>query len=94
MPIVRGSCSLCGDVILSIKEVSIDGSRYFFRCPCCEQPISRPASARILRILRAAGAPDKTPEAPPFTSDDLLDFHLALEREDWWEELQRSIKGA
>ena len=44
-------------------------------------------------ILKAAGAGPKPPELPVFTANDLLDFHFALEQDDWLEELRRSASG-
>lgn len=33
---------------------------------------------------------DERSEAPPFSVDDLIDFHFLLQREDWLEDLHRS----
>lgn len=34
--------------------------------------------------------PDRRPDGPPLSVDDLIDFHFLLQREDWLEELIRS----
>ena len=70
---------------------------YSFGCPGCGERVTRPASRRVARLLTASGAhvigpdgafhPEDPPDGPPLTWDDLLDLHLELECEDWFDEL-------
>jgi len=78
---------------------------YAFRCPACGLRTASPADDHIVAVLTAAGAsfdvwylPDELREArpggDPLTNDDLLDFHLLLERQDWFERLTELGPGA
>lgn len=83
-----------------------DGSLYAFDCPLCERHVTKPADDRIVQLLatggvavafeRAAPAATRHPESPPggapLTHDDLLDFHLLLARNDWFEVLAGSLR--
>lgn len=77
-----------------------DASNYSFSCPDCAQRVTKPADERIVSLLRSGGVepleraqetapphPEHPADGPAFTKDDLLDLHLLLEREDWYEEL-------
>jgi predicted RNA-binding Zn-ribbon protein involved in translation (DUF1610 family) len=88
---IRLGCPRCGDVELGVHDVHLEialaapgASRYRFGCPGCGAQVARPATPRILLILKAHGVAAQTPDAPPdplapaFTPDDLLDFHLRL----------------
>ena len=87
---IRLACPTCGDVDLGIHEVRLEQASagratYHFGCPACGRHVARPASPRVLLVLRAHGvspeSPDAAPDpgAPALTPDDLLDFHLRLE---------------
>jgi hypothetical protein len=68
---------------------------YRFRCPTCATAAVHEASPAICALLREAGCEEETwhlpaelserPDgpAPAFTTDDLLDFHLLLQSDDW-----------
>lgn len=67
---------------------------YVFRCPRCDMAVVKDAEPRVVDLLLASGVemttwnlPAELNEAragaPPLTHDDLLDFHAALERDDW-----------
>ncbi|MGH2688774.1 MAG: hypothetical protein ACRDKW_08210, partial [Actinomycetota bacterium] len=90
---IRLGCPRCGDVELGVHDVHLEialadpgTSRYRFGCPGCGAQVARPASPRILLILKAHGVAAHAPDAPPdplapaFTLDDVLDFHLRLAR--------------
>ena len=72
-------------------------SCYSFVCPECEVLQIKPADERIVNLLTTGGVnidevapkpaashPEDPPDGPPFTHDDLLDFHLLLKRDDWF----------
>ena len=76
------------------------GSSYEFACPACDMHVSKPADERIARMLATGGVrvtvgtltalprhPESPPAGPPFTLDDVLEFHLLLQRDDWHAQL-------
>jgi predicted RNA-binding Zn-ribbon protein involved in translation (DUF1610 family) len=77
------------------------GSNYRFSCPDCEQVVTKPADDRIAQLLTTGGVPVEHPEpveerpihpelpagGPPLSHDDLLDLHLLLETDDWFDRL-------
>lgn len=99
MATIRASCPGCGDVELTSKDVRVmvcttnDEGSYTFRCPSCLLAVSKPAEPRIVDLLVSAGVGLTTWELPlelaeshvgaPFTYDDLLDFHFALQDDSW-----------
>ncbi|MFP4148340.1 MAG: hypothetical protein ACLFUG_00485 [Nitriliruptoraceae bacterium] len=80
-----------------------DGSEYRFECPSCTGEVAKPADDRIAQLLTTGGVqvaetapglpphPEAPAGGPPLTPDDLLDLHLSLERDDWFEELLRTV---
>jgi hypothetical protein len=106
MTTIRAQCPTCGDVRLTAGELTVrvcsddDHGSYRFRCPGCDAPVAKPASAHIVELLVSSGVrlemwrrPAELLEhhsGPPLTPDDLLDFHVALERPDWLDELVRA----
>lgn len=75
-------------------------SHYDFHCPSCTERVEKPADERIARLLSTGGVPveivegataPRHPEDPPsgpvLTHDDLLDLHLILEDDDWFDRL-------
>lgn len=77
-------------------------SHYSFECPTCLEDVDKPADERIARLLSTGGVPvtvvdeseGSLPEHPEYpqggpalTYDDLLDFHLLLVEDGWFEEL-------
>jgi hypothetical protein len=83
---------------LTVRVCSDDDSgAYSFRCPGCDAPVAKPASAHIVELLVSSGVRLEMWRRPaellenhggaPLTPDDLLDFHVALERPDWLDEL-------
>ncbi len=79
-----------------------DGSTYRFSCPDCDGVVEKPADERIAQLLATGGVeveeagpilpphPELLPGGPALTHDDLLDFHLALQADDWFDELLTS----
>lgn len=79
-----------------------EGSAYRFVCPDCTTTVRKPADERIVQLLISGGVPLEVAEpedppvavhpeqavgGPPLTHDDLLDLHLLLAREDWFDAL-------
>jgi hypothetical protein len=105
---IRASCPTCGDVQLTAADLTVrvcsDDERgtYCFRCPECEHAVVKDASARIVDLLVSSGVrkevwrlPAELLEprvGPPLAHDDLLDFHLLLQRDGWFEDLCREVR--
>jgi hypothetical protein len=83
-----------GDV--TVRVCVDDGTgAYRFRCPTCSTAAVHEASPAICALLREAGCDEEVwrlpaelaerpgGPAPAFTADDLLDFHLLLQGDDW-----------
>lgn len=109
MTTVRAQCPACGDVKLTIDDVTVrvcvdEGvpGTYRFRCPRCETTVSRAATPRILDLLIGAGAAhelwrrpaevDERPGGPVLTPDDLLDLHVLLSGEGWFDDLVALVR--
>jgi hypothetical protein len=90
-----------------VVQVCVDHqwSAYSFRCPECGLREAKPADHHIVDLLTSAGArvdlchrPDELREPAPdgvprVSYDDLLDFHLLLQRDDWFERLEQLVAG-
>jgi hypothetical protein len=101
--IVRATCPRCGDVELTVHDVQVqvcvttDVSTYSFLCPVCSLIVNKEANDSVVESLTSAGSrmlawsmPAELYEpktGPRISHDDLLEFHLALESEDWRQEL-------
>jgi hypothetical protein len=106
MTTIRAQCPTCGDVRLTAADLTVrvcsddDRGSYRFRCPGCEAPVAKPASAHIVELLVSSGVPLEmwrrpaelleNRSGPPLTPDDLLDFHVLLQSPDWMDELTPS----
>jgi hypothetical protein len=102
MTTIRATCPQCGEVemdarsiLLQVEQESGEGS-YSFDCPSCELPVEKPADRKIVLLLMSAGvevmepqevSSEVRPSGPPLTSDDLIDFHFLLQRDDWFDQL-------
>ena len=103
MTTIRAICPRCGEVTLpsSAMEVQVcaqtqEGS-YTFSCPVCSEPVRRDADRRVVQILVSGGVkvrvwqiPAEISEpksGPSITWDDVLDFHILLGSESWFENL-------
>lgn len=105
MTTIRATCSGCGEVELTPDDIQLrvctyaPASYYEFECPLCGEGVQKPADDRVVQLLISGGVtasvwelPEEIREAhsgPAFTFDDLLDFHLLLQRSDWFENLLR-----
>jgi len=99
---IKATCPECGEVELTSDDIQLRisseeyGSSYCFECPMCVSEVSKPADSRIIQLLISGGVKAKVEgmvsasPAPAFTYDDLLDFHLELQREDALEEFLRT----
>lgn len=101
--IVRATCPACGDVELTVNDVSVQLcvttalSTYSFICPACGVLVNKEASDAVVESLTSAGSRlvawtmpaelDEPKTGPSISHDDLLEFHLALEKDDWRSEL-------
>ena len=100
---IRASCPTCGDVELTSRDVSVqvcasnNQGSYAFRCPECMLAVSKLAEQRIVDLLVSSGVRlsvwsmpaelEERREGPPISYDDLLDFHLLLQEDNWFERL-------
>ena len=105
---IRANCPNCGDVHLKASNLTIrvcaddEVGSYTFDCPTCSVPVAKEASRRIIDLLVSTGVPMEvwklpaeifeTHEGPPISPDDLLDFHLELSRDGWFEELSVMVR--
>lgn len=106
---IKAECGRCGDVRLAPDQVTVricanDGTAdYRYDCPWCNTSVVRGATPRVVALLGSVGArrevwrwPAELAEAkhgPPLTSDDLLDFHVALAGDDWFERCSARVRG-
>lgn len=100
---IKATCPGCGEIDLSADDIvlrigaSTAVNTYGFTCPDCGDYVEKAADERVVRLLLSGGVvpmPVHVPaealeahEGPPITHDDLLDFHEALERDDWLDDL-------
>ncbi len=108
--IVRATCPTCGDVELTVHDVQVQlcvttsVATYSFLCPACSFIVNTEASDSVVESLTSAGSRlvawtlpaelDEPKQGPRISHDDLLEFHLALESDDWQRELaQLTPKG-
>ena len=107
MTTIRASCPTCGDVELTVRDVTVrvcaadNRGSYAFRCPQCRIAVSKPAEPRIVDLLVSSGVrlsvwhlPAELNEAKvgePICHDDLLDFHDLLQGDDWFEQVSAMV---
>jgi hypothetical protein len=100
---VRATCPTCGDVELTVHDVSVQIcvttglATYSFLCPSCSRLANKEATETVVESLTAAGSRltiwtlpaelDEPKVGPRISHDDLLEFHLALEDGHWRREL-------
>ena len=105
---IRANCPTCGDVQLRSNELVVrvcsddESGSYTFRCPTCAVAVAKGASKRIVDLLVSSGVrmevwrmPAELAEphvGPRLQPDDLLDFHLVLESDDWFSELEDLVR--
>lgn len=88
--IIRTTCPEDGDVDLPNTDVALtfDHKLYVFRCPACGRGIAKKTDRKIVALLQRVGVPTLPNDAdplgeplPPFTLDDLIDFHQNIDAE-------------
>jgi hypothetical protein len=99
---IQGRCPACGDVILDPSEALLESPdhvagrhRLSFDCPRCSRPFRTTVDDTVARALRRAGVatrggpghPEDPPAGPVLDHDDLLDLHLLLDSDRWFEDL-------
>jgi hypothetical protein len=103
MTTIKATCPGCGEVDLTAEDILLrigatpSVNTYGFTCPGCGRFVEKAADDRIVRLLLSGGVmpvPVHVPaealeirSGPALTLDDLLDFHEALERDDWMDDL-------
>ncbi len=108
MTTIRANCPSCGDVQLRASDLTVrvcsddEQGSYCFQCPSCEQPVAKEASRRIVDLLVSSGVRMQVWRLPAelrephygarLTPDDLLDFHLLLRDDDWFEQLAAMVR--
>lgn len=89
MTTIRTTCSRCGDVEMTPKDLSLElapnsgTGTYLFECPYCEQVERRPASERVVSILLATGVVYEVVADDPITEAEIASFAKAIEQDDW-----------
>ncbi|TAK69668.1 MAG: hypothetical protein EPO13_07350 [Actinomycetota bacterium] len=94
MTTIKATCPTCGDVDLTADDLQVTNApaagwaTYAFGCPECQDRVTKPADAEVVRLLRGAGVTIVTITVPaealeshhgaPIGYDDLLDFTLWL----------------
>jgi hypothetical protein len=92
---------------LTTKDVSVqvcsanDQGSYSFLCPVCRLAVSKQAEARIVDLLVSSGVRlsvwhlpaelDEHHDGPVISYDDLLEFHFALQCDDWVDQLTPGV---
>jgi hypothetical protein len=105
---IRANCPSCGDVQLTADDLTVrvcaDDERgsYCFQCPECRGAVAKEASRRIVDLLVSSGVrmqvwrlPAELSESrigPALTPDDLLDFHLLLADDGWFQGLAEEVR--
>lgn len=108
MTTIRANCPSCGDVQLTAGDLTVrvcadtERGSYCFRCPECDRAVAKDASQRIVDLLVSSGVrmqvwrlPAEMHEAragAALTPDDLLDFHLHLQEDDWFDRLAEVVR--
>lgn len=109
MTTIRASCTICGDVELTVADVEVrvcdttDAGEYTFDCPRCAQAVRRSADAHIIDLLVASGVRLVNWSMPlelfevhsgsPISHDELLDFHALLDDDAAVADAIRSLRG-
>ena len=92
------------DVVVRVCANDNKGS-YCFRCPSCGLRVTKSADSRIVDLLASSGVRmdvwhlpselwEPRPTGAPVSYDDLLDFHLILQDDSWFEQLAETIADA
>lgn len=103
---IEATCPTCGTVdcapsAFTLAICSDAGSSFYrFTCPMCGALVQKHADARVTELLIAEGVnpiewhlPAEILEhhqGPVISMDDVLDLHLLLEHEDWFDEFTQT----
>jgi hypothetical protein len=98
-----GEVEMGANVVLLSVEPGAEEGFYSFVCPVCQDLVEKPADKKIVSLLRSVGvdlaerrqespADPERPGGPPFTLDDVIDFHFLLGGDDWFERLMASAE--
>ena len=104
MTTIRAVCPRCGEVTLTSADMEVqvcaqtqEGS-YSFACPACTLPVHRDADRRVVQILVSGGLKvrvwelpaelEEEKSGPAITWDDVLDFHMLLDDDAWFDNLK------
>ena len=106
MTTIRANCPHCGDVQLRAHDLTVrvapssEHGSYTFTCPNCARAVAKDASKRIVDLLISTGVdvivskpPAELTEVhvgPAINADDILDFHIMLQNDNWFEDLTRN----
>jgi ribosomal protein S27E len=109
MTIIKADCPSCGEIDLQPSGVDLQwcshapASFYRFTCPGCAEVVTKHADGGVAQLLISAGVrptlwhlPEELNEirgGPAFTLDDVIDFHVLLETEDWFDALRAIADG-
>ena len=107
MTTIRASCPSCGDVDLTVRDVSVrvcandHSGSYNFRCPECEMAVAKHADPNVVELLVSSGVKMAVWQLPAelweprggeaISHDDLLDFHDLLTDDGWFERLSALV---
>ena len=74
---------------------------YAFQCPTCRIAVSKLAEQRVVDLLVSSGVRlsvwslpaelSETHSGPPIGYDDLLEFHLLLQEDGWFERVTAPV---
>jgi predicted RNA-binding Zn-ribbon protein involved in translation (DUF1610 family) len=96
MTTIKTTCPDCGDVMLGIDGLRLlltpheSGGTYTFRCPLCSVERARPAGARVVMVLLAAGVEYEITRPGSITEEDIAAFVDALDTDT---DLVRLLEG-
>lgn len=110
MTTIRANCPHCGDVQLRVQDLTVritsgvEHGSYTFICPSCQRAVAKNASKRIIDLLMSTGvdvqiykAPAELSEiksGPVINADDLLDFHIMLQEDTWFDQLVSDTRSS
>ncbi|MGZ6967975.1 MAG: hypothetical protein ACXVKN_09580 [Acidimicrobiia bacterium] len=90
-----------GDLTVRVCSDDEQGS-YCVQCPSCAQAVAKDASRRIVDLLVSSGVRMEVWRLPaelsephlgePLSPDDLLDFHLLLGTDGWFDDVEAMVR--
>ncbi len=104
---IEATCPTCGTVECAPADFELGVSSnstsayYAFTCPSCGDRVQKHAEQRVVELLIAEGVTVTTWEVPAealemhdgpaISIDDVLDMHLLLETEDWFDRVAQRV---